>query len=84
MRSLKYLATGLVALAAPAVGPSTAFADAPSQACPGQIVATINHGSGAFGASGNPQASAGPGFFLGSDTAGAIATVRDGFCGTTS
>ncbi len=30
----------------------------------GQNVAQTNHNSGPFGASGNPNASAGPGFFL--------------------
>jgi hypothetical protein len=39
-------------------------------------VAEINHGSGVFGASGNENASAGPGFFFRSEfTAVAVKTV---------
>jgi hypothetical protein len=50
------------------------------QSCMGQIVAATNHISGDGGASGNPQASAGPGFFLGPNTAGAIVDVRSQLC----
>jgi hypothetical protein len=36
--------------------------------CQGQLVAISNHAGGAYGASANPDASAGPGYFLGAST----------------
>jgi hypothetical protein len=45
-------------------------------------VATFNHNSGLFGPSGNPNASTGPGYFLGQDTSEAVQSVQDAFCGT--
>lgn len=48
--------------------------------CRGLIVAAINHDSGPFGPSGNANASAGPGSFLGSQTHSAIEGVRSGLC----
>ena len=57
------------ALASPAQSPT------PTPGTPsfnGLIIASFNQGSGPFGASGNPNASAGPGFFLGTDTHQAI------------
>jgi hypothetical protein len=45
-------------------------------------VAISNHSSGADGASGNSKASAGPGYFLHSATAGAIAAYRAEYCGS--
>jgi hypothetical protein len=60
---------------------SPAFADEPPDpGCQGQIVAAINHASGPFGASGNPNASAGPGYFLGPDTSEAVHAVKETFC----
>lgn len=60
---------------------SPAFADTPQDpGCQGQIVATFNHDSGPFGASGNPNASAGPGYFLGPDTSAAVQGVMQEFC----
>jgi hypothetical protein len=41
----------------------------------GTTVAEFNHNSGPFGASGNPNASAGPGFFLKQDTHFAVLAV---------
>jgi hypothetical protein len=57
------------ALASPAQGP-TPTPGSPS--CDGLIIATINHASGPGGPSGNSNASAGPGVFLGQDTHQAI------------
>jgi hypothetical protein len=45
-------------------------------------VATLNHQSGSLGASGNPNASADPGFFLGPDTSEAVEFFQELFCGT--
>jgi hypothetical protein len=53
------------ALASPAQSP-TPTPGTPS--CNGLIIALFNHASGPGGPSGNPNASAGPGFFLGQDT----------------
>jgi hypothetical protein len=66
------------ALASPAKTPPPTVGSA---SCSGLVVAFENQDSGPFGASGNPNASAGPGYFLGSDSAGAIASVREEFCG---
>jgi hypothetical protein len=44
------------------------------------IVATFNHNSGVFGASGNPRSSAGPGYFLRQGTAAAIHEVQAASC----
>jgi hypothetical protein len=57
------------ALASPAQTP-TPTPGTPS--CNGLIIASFNQASGPFGASGNPYASAGPGFFLGTGTHQAI------------
>ena len=65
----------LVAVAIVASAPllsSTAGAEPAEPACGGQLVATLNHNSGIFGASGNPSSSAGPGYFFGSGTAEAV------------
>jgi hypothetical protein len=53
------------ALGSPAQSP-TPTAGTPS--CDGLIIAVFNQASGPSGPSGNPDSSAGPGFFLGSDT----------------
>ena len=71
------------ALAVLAIAPATlAAAPNPSSSpgCGGLIVAATNHASGAGGASGNSRASAGPGYFLRSDTRAAIEGVRNTFC----
>jgi hypothetical protein len=47
------------------------------QSCDGQIIAWINQASDQFGASGNPEAASGLGYFRGPKTATAIAAVRD-------
>lgn len=80
MRPVGWLAVGLMTGGALGGGPSTAMADTPPHSCDGQIIAAINQASGVFGASGNPQAGAGPGYFLGTNTANAIADVRETFC----
>ena len=64
-------------LASPA---STPPATPGTPGCGGLIVAFENHDSGPNGASGNSTSSAGPGYFLGSDSAGAITDVRATFC----
>ena len=75
------------ALLALGVGASSASAAAPppfaSPGCGGLIVAQTNHISGFFGASGNPNASAGPGYFIKGQGAvpAAIAERRQAFCG---
>lgn len=43
----------------------------------GTTVALFNHNSGIFGASGNPNASAGPGYFLGTNTSDAVLAVAN-------
>jgi hypothetical protein len=65
------------ALASPASTPSPTPG---TPGCIGLVVAFENHDSGPFGASGNSTSSAGPGYFLRSDTAAAIAGVREEFC----
>jgi hypothetical protein len=57
------------ALASPAQSPAP-IPGTPS--CNGLIIAVFNQASGPFGGSGNPSASAGPGYFLGTDTHQAI------------
>ncbi|HVA31296.1 MAG TPA: hypothetical protein VMU58_08490 [Gaiellaceae bacterium] len=70
-----------------AVGSGSAASNSPvpvpgTPSCNGQLVAISNHFSGADGASGNSNASAGPGYFLHSATAGAIAAYRTEYCGS--
>jgi hypothetical protein len=67
-----------------AAGSGSAAANSPvpvpgTPSCNGQLVAIANHSGGA---SGNPNASAGPGYFLHSETAGAIADYRAEYCGS--
>jgi peptidoglycan hydrolase-like protein with peptidoglycan-binding domain len=70
-----------LATAALVLPASSALADQPPEpGCKGQIVATINHELGTFGASGNPNASAGLGYFLGPDTAEAVRAFQETFC----
>jgi hypothetical protein len=76
------VAAGLVggsnlAFASPAQSPEPT---AGSPSCNGLIIAEFNHNSGERGHSGNPNASAGPGEFLGPATHEAIQEVRDFFC----
>ncbi|HVB04987.1 MAG TPA: hypothetical protein VNF07_01900 [Acidimicrobiales bacterium] len=75
------LTATLLLPAAVVVLPTTANA-APSAnaSCSGTIVAATNHDSGPFGASGNPNASAGPGYFLHSGAHEGITTIRAEFC----
>ena len=74
------------ALLAIGVGASSASAAAPnpseSPGCGGLIVAQTNQNSGPFGASGNPNASAGPGYFIKGQGAvpAAIAERRGAHC----
>jgi hypothetical protein len=69
---------GASALASPAKSPAPT---AGSPSCNGLIVSDTNHASGTFGASGNPLASAGPGYFLQSQSHQAIVDVRTEACG---
>ena len=82
MRRARILTGGLLAVGAFAFSSSPALGAAPpafgSPGCNGLIVATFNHNS--FGASGNPNASAGPGYFLRQGTAAAVHGVRQGNC----
>jgi hypothetical protein len=61
---------------------SSAFADQQplDPGCEGRIIATFNHASGPFGASGNPNASAGPGYFFGPGTSEAVHAAKETFC----
>ena len=76
--------TAFIAAGAIAASPPAALAQSPANSpepiagepsCSGLIVATFNQDSGAGGPSGNPKASAGPGFFLGPDTHDAIVNL---------
>lgn len=60
----------LASLAVAALGaPSPALAGhSTNPSCPGRIISGLNHGSGELGASGNPQSSAGPGYFFHENT----------------
>jgi hypothetical protein len=69
--------TAGAALASPAASP---YPDPDAASCNGLVVAISNHSSGLPGASGNPDASAGPGYFLGESTPDAISEVRAYFC----
>jgi hypothetical protein len=78
---MKRVTTGIVAVGALAFGCSPARADAPpaiaAPGCVGLIVADANHIASVDGASGNPRASVGPGYFFGPDTAEAVHAVQD-------
>ena len=67
-------ASGASAANSPVPVPGTA-------SCQGHLIAISNHSSGADGASGNPNASAGPGYFLHSSTHDAVQEYVDGYCG---
>jgi hypothetical protein len=71
MRRVKLLISCCLAAGALSSFALAAWADTPppepeSPGCGGHAIATRNHNSGSFGASGNPKSSAGPGFFLSS------------------
>ena len=86
MRPVKL--SGLAFLAATVFGVFTptahAEANGTSHGCNGNIVAAVNHNSGIGGASGNQNASAGPGFFLAGASPGSVSEavegVRSFFC----
>jgi hypothetical protein len=65
------------ALASPAESP---YPESGTPSCNGLVLAMSNHAAGAYGASGNSDASAGPGSFLGASTPDAIALVRAYYC----
>jgi hypothetical protein len=48
-----------------------------SHGCRGHVVSVRNHNSGEFGASENPKASAGPGFFFHEGTGEAVQGVKE-------
>jgi hypothetical protein len=74
------LVAGAVAGSAPVALAGTPTPIPGSPGCVGHIVATNNHNSGLFGASGNPNSSAGPGYFFGPGTAAAVHGAK-AFCG---
>jgi hypothetical protein len=84
MRKAKVFTGGILAVAAFAFSAAPANSAAPpatgSPGCNGLIVATFNHNSGVLGASGNPNASAGPGYFLKQATSDGVHAVQDFFC----
>jgi hypothetical protein len=47
-----------------------------SPGCNGHVISVRNHNSGEFGASENPKASAGPGFFFHQGTGEAVQAVK--------
>jgi hypothetical protein len=51
-----------------------------SASCQGHLMAISNHSSGASGASGNANASAGPGYFMHSSTHAGIVAYVDSYC----
>jgi hypothetical protein len=75
-----------VVLAATALGATAGGAAASpnpepgSPSCSGLVMAASNHASGAYGASGNPTASAGAGYFLGSSTHDVVAPYVSAYC----
>jgi hypothetical protein len=80
MRQNRLVLCGL-AVAGVLGGPCASALGSPAQSpaptpglpsCNGLIIALFNQDSGPFGPSGNPNASAGPGVFLGKDTHQAI------------
>jgi hypothetical protein len=84
MRKARCVTGAILAFGAFALPTSSALGAAPpssgSPGCTGLIVAEFNHNSGSFGASGNPNASAGPGYFLKQGTAAAVHDVQASFC----
>ena len=85
---LKKAGITCAALAASLIAASSGMAAANSSVpvpgtadCQGHLIAISNHASGSGGASGNANASAGPGYFLGSSTHDAIVEYVDGYCG---
>ena len=86
LRIIKVWGSAVLAMGVMGVFTPTALGEAApgSNGCNGNIVATFNHDSGSGGASGNQNASAGPGFFLGGESpgsvSGAVQGVRSAFC----
>jgi hypothetical protein len=88
MRQVRLFVCALVVAAGVVAGASTALASpaatppaTPGTAsCSGLIVALTNHDSGSYGASQNPNSSAGPGYFLRSLSHDAILDVRAEAC----
>jgi hypothetical protein len=69
------IVAGALGVSAPA---ALGAANPNSNGCNGNIVATFNHNSGSAGASGNPNSSAGPGFFFGGDSPGSVPAAING------
>jgi hypothetical protein len=84
MRWVRIMISAMLAAGAFALSSSSVLAAAPpatgSPGCRGLIIATFNHNSGVFGASGNPHSSAGPGYSLRQGTAAAIHEVQAALC----
>src|ERR1700751_3975596 len=71
MRRIKLLTCGILVTVALSTFTATTSAETPrpeGPGCSGKILAAFNHGSGTGGASGNPDSSAGPGYFLKAET----------------
>ena len=83
IRKLTYVSAVAAALGvcAPAVADSPAQTPTPpsAESCNGLVIATGNHLSGIGGASGNDNASAGPGYFVGPFTPVVIDRARELF-----
>jgi hypothetical protein len=83
MLRIKLLTCGTLVTVALSISTATTSAETPppeGPGCNGKIVATFNHASGTHGASGNPNSSAGPGYFLKTETAAAVHGVMEFFC----
>jgi hypothetical protein len=81
MSRIKIFAPAVLAAAAlgTILSPAALGEAAPgSHGCTGNIVASFNHNSGAGGASGNPRASAGPGYFIAGGGPRAVADAVHG------
>ena len=73
---LAMTALGICALPAAARGVEE-LPSPESPGCNGHVVSIRNHSSGFFGASENPNSSAGPGFFLRRNTGDALREVKE-------
>jgi hypothetical protein len=84
MRRTRMSLAGFLAVGVLAVTTPSAQAQGPGAfpGCYGQTVASRTHNSGGAGASGNPKASAGPGYFLGPNTGAVIRDTQERDCTT--
>lgn len=75
------VAAALIAVSSGLAAPNSPIPIPGTADCSGHLNAISNHASGMYGASGNPNSSAGPGYFLGSDTHAAKTEYADEYCG---